>query len=210
MPIFFNQKLSESQILCVWKIEEDVSFYTAYLGISENQIEDLSNSTHPQKQLEWLASRTCLKFACQEMDIEFLGVLKDEFSNPCLVNHHANISITHAEKFAAISIDLEKPVGLDTEKISSKLERVAKRFLSENEISVLDGTPEQIGVYWCAKESLYKWYGKKKMSLRDNIYIKPFVNQTDKIVGVVDFEDITEELSLKIFYWEDYILTVTV
>jgi hypothetical protein len=28
----------------------------------------------------------------------------------------------------AISIDLEKPVGLDTEKISSKLERVAKRF----------------------------------------------------------------------------------
>jgi phosphopantetheinyl transferase len=35
---------------------------------------------------------------------------------------------------------LEKPVGLDTEKISSKLERVAKRFLSENEINVLDGT----------------------------------------------------------------------
>jgi hypothetical protein len=48
------------------------------------------------------------------------------------------------------------------------------------------------------------------MSLRDNIYIKPFVSKTDQIVGYVDFEEVKEELTLKVFYWEDYILTVTI
>lgn len=209
MPIYFNQKLNENQILCIWKIEETVKFYCDYLQVTENQLEQLSNSTHPQKQIEWLASRTCLKFACGEMGINFLGVEKDEFSNPCLVNHSANISITHSEKFAAISIDLKNDVGIDIEKISNKLERVASRFLSKKELDNLDGNTEQLGVYWCAKESLYKWYGKKRMSLREHIYIRPFVPMAKTIKGEIDFEQIKTCLDLNVYYFEDYILTVT-
>ena len=33
---------------------------------------------------------------------------------------------------------------------------------------------EQLTVFWCAKESLYKLYGKKELAFKKNLIIEPF------------------------------------
>jgi hypothetical protein len=37
-----------------------------------------------------------------------------------------------------------------------------------------ENLPEQLTVYWCAKESLYKLYGKKELAFKENLKIEPF------------------------------------
>src|SRR6185437_5906770 len=66
------------------------------------------------------------------------------------------------------------PVGIDVEPLSEKLRTIAPRVLNSSElINSLEQT-SLFCVYWCVKEVIYKLYGKRKISLRDNIHVHPF------------------------------------
>ncbi|WP_026995334.1 4'-phosphopantetheinyl transferase family protein [Flectobacillus major] len=210
MSLVFCQHTNPSSKIALWKIEENLQFYTSYLGISENKIQELSNVTHPQKQLEWLASRTCVKYLCEQMGIEYRGVAKDEYSNPSLNNHVAHISITHTDLYAAVSISLDSPVGIDIEKISDKLNRVAHKYLSTNELIAANNSLQKKCIYWCAKESLYKWHGKKNLSFKEHIFLDNFDENISQVTGkIIHHTESESSHTLNVYYQDDYILTVT-
>jgi phosphopantetheinyl transferase (holo-ACP synthase) len=56
------------------------------------------------------------------------------------------------------------------------MERIAPKFMTEYEFaSVADEYRlEQLHVYWGAKESLYKAYGKRALDFRDHIFLDDF------------------------------------
>jgi len=66
-------------------------------------------------------------------------------------------------------------------------------------------------IYWCAKESLYKWYGKKNLSFKDNIFIEPFENKPTMIQGDIFIDgQLKTEHKLEVFYVEDFVITAVV
>ena len=70
----------------------------------------------------------------------------------------------------------ERPVGIDIQYLTPKLEIVAPRVMNENKLKNLDPNNrlEHLHVYWGAKEALYKAYGEKGLDFRKQIIIKPF------------------------------------
>jgi 4'-phosphopantetheinyl transferase len=210
MPIIFSKNISENCIVTLWKIEEESNFFLKYLRIKEEDLETCSNATHPIKQLEWLASRTCVKYTVELLEHNYQGVEKDEHNNPYLSEIQGFVSLSHTSNYAVAIVSLEEEVGIDIEKISDKLSRVAHKFLSESERLHAGDDLFKMCIYWCAKESLYKWYGKKNLSFKENIYIEPFEGKPTIVKGEIFIDGVLKtEHQLEVFYIDDYVVTAT-
>ena len=77
---------------------------------------------------------------------------------PYLENNPVNISITHTEKYVAVILHEEENVGIDIESLDRDFSAVEKKALSEDEIDDLEDEKrnEQLAIYWCAKEAVFK------------------------------------------------------
>jgi 4'-phosphopantetheinyl transferase len=211
MAIVFSKNISENCIVTLWKIEEDADFFLKYLHIKEEDLATCSNATHPIKQLEWLASRTCVKYTVELLEHNYQGIEKDEHNNPYLSEIQGFVSLSHTSNYAVAIVSLEEEVGIDIEKISDKLSRVAHKFLSESERLHAGNDLLKMCIYWCAKESLYKWYGKKNLSFKENIYIELFEEKPAMVKGEIFIDGVLKtEHQLEVFYVEDYVVTATV
>lgn len=210
MAVVFSKNISEQCIITLWKVEEDVDYFLKYLCIKEEDLEVCSNATHPMKQLEWLASRTCVKYTVELLKHNYQGIEKNEHNNPYLSDIKGFVSLSHTSDYTVVIVNLAQEVGIDIERISDKLSRVAHRFLSESENLHADDDLLKMCIYWCAKESLYKWYGKKNLSFKDNIFIKSFQGNPTTVNGQIFIDGILKtELKLNVFYIEDYVITAT-
>lgn len=211
MAVVFSKNISDQCIITLWKIEEDVDFFLKYLLLKKENLEVCSKATHPLKQLEWLASRTCVKYTVEQLERNYQGIEKDEYNNPYLSKIQGFVSLSHTSNYAVAVVSLEEEVGIDIEKISNKLSRVAHKFLSEPESLHAGDDLLKMCIYWCAKESLYKWFGKKNLSFKDNIFIEPFEGNSTIIKGKIIVDGILKtEHTLEVFYVEDYVVVVTV
>lgn len=207
--IIFSKYISAKTIITLWKIEEPSSYFLDYLGINSIDLTELSNATHPVKQLEWLASRTCVKYTVEQLEHTYCGIEKDPHNNPYLLDIKGFVSLSHTNEYAVAVVSLEAEVGIDIERISDKLSRVAHKFLSPPERMVAGDDLFKMCVYWCAKESLYKWYGKKNLSFKENIYIEPFEERPITLRGEIFVDGVLKtEHQLAVFYVDDFVITV--
>ena len=63
---------------------------------------------------------------------------------------------------------------------------------------------EHLHVYWCAKEALYKAYGRRQLDFCQHIYVRPFTYRPEggQIRGAIRKGIIREEYLLRYFIWE--------
>lgn len=87
-----------------------------------------------------------------------------------------NISITHTRGYAAVILSKVKPVGVDIEYISDRVERITQRFLRPDELSAFESVTSSHGDWskadvflraWCAKEAVYKYYSEDHLAYFD-------------------------------------------
>jgi 4'-phosphopantetheinyl transferase len=168
MPLYQLEKISNDQVLAIWRMGENLSELEtlAQLHIPQIQIPDYIN--HPNKKQEWLATRIALKQCCDVLNIEYKGTYKSDTGQSFLVNEGAHISISHASDFAAIIVNKHKAVGIDVEKISPKVEKVAHKYLNAEEI---EPDIERLALKWSIKEAIYKVSDHRQLSLKDDILI---------------------------------------
>jgi 4'-phosphopantetheinyl transferase len=209
MAVVFTKNISKRCIITLWKIDEDANFFLKYLHIKEEDLANVSNATHPVKQLEWLASRTCVKYSVEALNHPYCGIAKDQHNNPYFIDSQGFVSLSHTNEYAVAVVSFEEEVGIDIERISDKLSRVAHKFLSPPERLYAGDDLFKMCVYWCAKESLYKWYGKKNLSFKENIYIETFEEKPSTLQGEIFVDGILKtEHQLAVFYVEDFVITV--
>ncbi len=207
--IIFSKSISAKTTITLWKIEESPSYFLDYLGIDSMDLPELSNATHPVKQLEWLASRSCVKYTVEQLNHPYSGMAKDCHNNPYFIDNQGFVSLSHTNEYAVAVVSFEEEVGIDIEKISDKLSRVAHKFLSPSERIFAGDDLFKMCVYWCAKESLYKWYGKKNLSFKENIYIEPFEEKPIALQGEIFVDGVLKtEHQLSVFYIDDFVITV--
>lgn len=206
MPLFSHRYLQPEGELGLWKIEESEVFFLEQLLLTKEE-ENYIAAMRGHRRLEWLAGRWLL----HQMSGRTLRgkCIKDEFGKPYLEGSLYQISISHSREMASV-IAAPRSVGVDIQKLVEKIERIAHKYMRPEEMASLDPATriEHLHVYWGAKESLYKAYGRKKLEFIEHIRIDPFSYDLDKgtCTGVVKKGDF--ESFFKLYYEkiEDFIL----
>jgi 4'-phosphopantetheinyl transferase len=180
----------------LWKITEDETELQLISQFDEPVPTTITNS---QKRLEWIAGRILTRNLLAKFAVPYTGMIKDEYGKPFLKDSMWQISLSHSFPFVAVILHREKPVGIDLEQPKDKLLRVAPRVLSPSEREDAGTDVTKHCIYWCAKETLIKIYGKKDLILAENLIISPFSQAMEgHIIGRIIVSD--NERSIPLYY----------
>lgn len=172
MPLKIHRYLDPEGEIGLWNITEAAEFFEDKLELAAEELEQLDR-LKGHRRIEWLAARWLLH---KMSGRQFRGAcLKDEHGKPYLQGSLFSISISHSRELAAV-IAAPRAVGIDIQKIVEKIDRIAHKFMREEETESLEPDTEltHLHVYWGAKEALYKAYGRRQLDFREHIHIKPF------------------------------------
>lgn len=208
MPVILEKKYENNISLAVWQITESHDELQAMLPSEILTDAELASISHPQKQVEFFCSRLVIKYLANSLGIKYLGIKKDEHGKPYLVGSNWQMSITHTSNYVAAVMHPSEALGMDMEKPSEKLQRIAHKFLSESERIQAEGDIEKLCIYWSAKEALYKLYGKRKVIFNENLYVFPFQKEQKKIIGILKINELDKKYSIYIEKIDGYILVV--
>jgi phosphopantetheinyl transferase len=174
MPVFFQQQINESTRLGVWKIEETEEFF-------RYNVPQHRDVTHPHKRLQHLAGRFLLQFLFPDFPYELVQIA--DTRKPFLPGEQYHFSISHCGDYAAAIVSRESRVGIDVELVRPLVGQLMSKFLSQEEKNMLyrQTILEQSTMLWCAKESVFKWYGEGSVDFRQHIQIKK-INEADQSI----------------------------
>jgi 4'-phosphopantetheinyl transferase len=194
MPVFSLLTFAPDCQVALWQITETEPDLANRLTLSADETDELAGVVHPGQRVEWLACRVTLRWLVAELGLPYAGVVKDEFGKPHLSGSAGQVSLSHTGGWAAAAYHPTQAVGLDIEPLREQFGRVVPRVLSPTEISHAGGEVGRLAVYWCAKEALYKRYGKRKLTFRDHLLIDPFQDGQTELTGHVRLPDHDETL----------------
>ncbi len=168
MPIFFQQRISETTRLGIWKIEESEEFF-------KGNVPQHRDVTHPRKRLQHLAGRFLLQFLFPDFPYELIRIA--DTRRPFLPDEQYHFSISHCGDYAAAIVSKEHRVGIDIDIPVSRIDRIRDKFLSPEEKikwSVDGPHPDSrtITLLWSCKESVFKWYGDGGVDFSEQIQLK--------------------------------------
>ncbi len=174
MPLVFQKQIDNQSRLGLWKIEENETDLVSSLQLKAHEIEMMNSLNHGKRLLHWLSTRVLLRTMLQTQ--YYIDCQIDEHGKPFLPNSNFHISLSHSYDYAAVIISEGKQVGVDIELIKHKIKSIKHKFLSDLELAQKNVGDNTQGLYvcWCAKEAVYKWYGKKGIEFKQHIHIKPF------------------------------------
>lgn len=205
MPLLKINSLGIEQAWALWQItetEEELSFASL-----ESCPEEIVNR---QKRLEWLAARVLTKSMLEDFGLFYYGLRKDEFGKPFLKEHPHQISLSHSYPYVAVQIDRLHPVGIDLEQPKEKLRTIAHRVFTPDEVSDAGNDIVKLCIYWCAKESLYKIYGKRNLLFTDHLRIMPFDRlHAGSFVGKIQLPEAETVVRLQYLVMADFVIVYT-
>lgn len=203
MPLYTLYK-ADTTSYALWKIIEDEATLQSLLPIRE---EVPSNLTHPAKRLEFLASRLLTQNLLKQFNQLYRGIRKNEFGKPFLIGSTFHISQSHSFPYVAVIIDEKKNVGIDIEQKKNTLLRIAPRIFNKAELENASSDITMLCILWCAKETLIKLYGKKDLSLKEEIAIDRFeLSNTGVLTGHVYRKSSENSYTLQYIVEQDFVL----
>lgn len=206
MPLQKIERISENKVWGLWRIkemEEDLAKQVNF----HLEGKPFNDASHPVKRLEWLASRILLCQLVEYVSASYRGIFKDQWGKPHLNALPYHISLTHSYPWLAAIIDLSAPVGIDIEKPTDKLQRVAHKFLNAKELAHAKNDPAKLCTYWCAKETLYKIHGKKRLAFKKHLKIQPFdIGEKGLIQGKIERENGSESYRMRYNQEKEFII----
>lgn len=118
----------------------------------------------------------------------------------------AFISISHSHELCAVIIHEHENTGIDIQQIDEKINRIAGRFLSDEELEWCKSTRQRT-MAWSMKESLYKIYGIGSYVFREQLLIDPFDLEKDESQGTIVHENgKREDFLIKYSFMDKYSL----
>jgi len=166
-----NFILEDAQIL-VWELTESIDELLEELKLTGLEVAEYERFTSPKRRLEYLGVRIALK----KLLVKDVVICYDSEGKPSVSDNKHQISISHSNKWIAVMTHPTRPVGIDIECPSDKIQKLYTRFLSKTEQKELsDGKDNrQLQLAWSAKEALYKIIGKEAIDFAHQLRILPF------------------------------------
>ena len=101
-------------------------------------------------------------------------------------------------------------MGIDCESLDRDFSAVEKKALSEDEIEDLDDDKrnEQLAIYWCAKEAVYKKMSQYNVDFAEQIEIDSFrpKGEGELEATFIEKDGFEEELTLEYMTFDRHVL----
>lgn len=164
-------KINEYSLWAAWKIEEPLATLMEQVPWPPSERTEWHAIHHPRKQAEWLAGRAALMAILEAMNLPIHRIEKDDKGKPFLKNSTYHISLANSYPYGVAILHRQHAIGIDIEQPSDKLLRIRHKFLNALEANTIGDHSARLCAHWCIKECLYKLYGRKQLSLKDNIRV---------------------------------------
>jgi 4'-phosphopantetheinyl transferase len=184
MPVVYKEDIGTAGRIHFWEVTEAEETLLDVLPAALLDSARLAQFTHPYRRRQWLGSRALLHEMLPGSSISY-----DDAGKPHLQGAAGFISFSHSGDFIALVHDTQ-PTGIDIERIRPGIERIAPKFIHDREMeeALKEPSPERLHTYWCVKEAIYKVYGRKGISLKNNIFVYP-LTFTDPGYAVAEITD---------------------
>lgn len=172
MGLYLRRTLENKTEIAVWQITETEEELKSLSSVPNDEMEEISLIRSESQRKQKLAVRALLNIVFDEK--VYLG--HHDNGKPFLENCITNISITHTDKYVAIIINDEEELGIDIESLDRDFSVVEKKALSEDEKEDLDNDRrnEQLAIYWCAKEAIFKRMSQNRVDFAEQIEVEDF------------------------------------
>ena len=172
MGLYLKKELDNEAVIGVWQITETEEELKELSSTPSDEMEEISFIRSESLRKQRLAVRALLNTLFDEK----VYLSHHDNGKPYLENNPVNISITHTEKYVAVILHEEENVGIDLESLDRDFSAVEKKALSEDEIDDLDddNRNEQLAIYWCAKEAVFKLLSRYNVDFAEQIEIERF------------------------------------
>ncbi|HZE83859.1 MAG TPA: 4-phosphopantetheinyl transferase, partial [Puia sp.] len=124
MPLFYQHNINGQTKLGIWHITEPESFFLEKVPLKK----DVS---HPAKRLQHLAGRYLLPYLFADFPLE--EILIADTRKPFLQSEKYHFSVSHAGQFAAAIVSSRNRVGVDIERITTRITAISHKFLHPEE-----------------------------------------------------------------------------
>ena len=174
MALYLLKELDNNAKVAVWQITETEDELRALSSTPSDEMEEISFIKSESLRKQRLAVRALLN----ELFEDKVYLAHHDNGKPYIENNSINISITHTEKYVAVILDRDDEVGIDIESLDRDFSVVEKKALSEDEIDDLEDDREekneQLAIYWCAKEAIFKKMSQYNVDFVEQIEIERF------------------------------------
>jgi 4'-phosphopantetheinyl transferase len=206
MALYFKKKLENDATIAVWEVTETEQELIDLSSTPSDEMEEISYIKSESLRKQRLAVRALLN----ELFDEKVYLSHHDNGKPYLENMAMNISITHTDRFVAVILHDEEEVGIDIECQDRDFSAVEKKALSEEEIEDLDEDRknEQLAIYWCAKEAIFKRVSAFNIDFSEQIEVEHFRPKEDGSLDATFIHDdgYEEEFELEYMTFERYVL----
>ena len=172
MGLYLKKELDNEAVIGVWQITETEEELKELSSTPSDEMEEISFIRSESLRKQRLAVRALLNTLFDEK----VYLSHHDNGKPYLENNPVNISISHTEKYVAVILHEEENVGIDIESLDRDFSAVEKKALSEDEIDDLEDEKrnEQLAIYWCAKEAVFKLLSRYNVDFAEQIEIERF------------------------------------
>lgn len=170
MPLIQTIQTPQNATIGLWQIEESVGALQQRLAPNTWQQNRYQSIKNVRRQKEWLATRALVRELLPNNEPS--DIVYDSYGKPFLHDNPRQLSITHCTDFAAVILHPHQNLGIDIEPIHPRILKIKRKFISESEDAQIEGEDLfSLTLYWSAKETLYKLYGKKELRFKENLLI---------------------------------------
>lgn len=172
MGLYLKKKLENEATVAVWHVTETEQELKEMTSIPSDEMEEISFLGNESLRRQRLAVRALLG----ELFEEKVYLSHHDNGKPYLENMVTNISISHTRDYVAVILHDEEDVGIDIESLERDFSAVEKKALSEEEQDDLDDERrnEQLAIYWCAKEAVFKKVSAYGVDFAEQIEVEKF------------------------------------
>ena len=206
MALYLNKKLDNDAEIGVWEITETEEQLIELSATPTDEMEEISFIRSESLRKQRLAVRALLN----TMFDEKVYLSHHDNGKPYIENNPINISITHTNRFVAVILHDEEDVGIDIESLDRDFSAVEKKALSEDEIDDLDDDKrnEQLAIYWCAKEAIFKRLSVYNLDFAEQIEIERFRprGEGELEATFIDKDEEEQEFELEYMTFERHVL----
>lgn len=212
MPLHYIQSVQPNGVFAVWDNIESNSYFEERLRLNADEL-DLLEDFSERKRMEWLSSRYLLHIMTGSKSRTLCT--KDEHGKPLLINSEYHISLSHSVDRTAV-IASKDSVGIDIQKVVSKIGRIARKFCNIQELGHVPINDHQALLYyhiiWGAKECIYKSYGKRKVDFRGHMTISDIDNnlKSGTAKGRIEISGFEASYNIEYHLMDEYMIVTSV
>ena len=205
MGLYLKKELDNEAVIGVWQITETEEELVELSSTPSDEMEEISFIRSESLRKQRLAVRALLNTLFDDK----VYLSHHDNGKPSLENNPVNISITHTAKYVAVILHEEENVGIDLESLDRDFSAVEKKALSEDEIDDLEDEKrnEQLAIYWCAKEAVYKLLSRYNVDFAEQIEIERFRPRGEgELEATFTSKDEEEEFDLEYMTFDRHVL----